>query len=159
MALDDPLAQDLRLTTTTRGFDAPAKRTCKGCPWRKDAVPGALGGWTPLMYMEAVHGPADIACHMSKDFDGHVETHMDPAAARPRSCAGLAAYRAKTGVGTQHPMSETQEAVTAMSERPDALAEVFDSPNEFILHHETPEGRAEVFWRADRAGCGTRKDR
>jgi hypothetical protein len=108
------------------------------------------------MYLEAAYGPADIACHMSKHFDGHVEAHSDPDADRPRSCAGLAAFRLNAQAFSPdiHPRSSANEAMAQTTGV--AQAEVFDSANAFLLHHETPEGRAESFWRPDKAGCGTR---
>jgi len=151
---DDALSQDLKLVPAAKGFRSPAKKTCNGCPWRKDAVPGALGGWTPTMYLEAAFGPADIACHMSKHFDGHVATHHDPDADRPRSCAGLAAFRRNMGLIPGHPCGSAAHAVAETTL--EASREAFDNPNAFLLHHENPEGRAARFWRPDRAGCGTR---
>lgn len=144
----DPLQRDIRYQPVAKGFEPPAKVACQGCPWRKDAVPGALGGWTPTMYLEAAHGPADIACHMAKHFEGHVERHCDPDSDKPRSCGGLAAFRKNIGVNVAHPMSSASIAVEAMDER--GCRDVFENPNEFMLHHEVNEGRAENFWRPDK---------
>lgn len=118
----------------------PARKTCRECPLRKDANRGALGGWTPMMYLRGLFGPADIACHLSSGFkDGERE--------RQKSCTGVAAFRANvsgweasSGV---HPLSHAKEAVDAIAGEAETRAECFSDPNEFLAHHDVPEGAAQ----------------
>ncbi len=134
----------------------PAKVPCVECPLRRDANPGALGGWTPTMYLTALHGPADIACHLSKGFGSDLS--------KQRSCAGVAAYRASLNVTSAHPLSHARAAsdyVRGLGAGGDrrALDMCFDSPNAFMLHHAVPEGEAAQWWvlpkgRDENTPCG-----
>ncbi|AHC30578.1 hypothetical protein CC53_gp161 [Rhizobium phage vB_RleS_L338C] len=59
-------------------------------PFRRDSASGYLGGYTPEMYLDAVHSPASLACHRSPGFhEGDIE--------KQRVCTGLAAFRANIG--------------------------------------------------------------
>lgn len=113
----------------------PTRVPCIECPLRKDAIPGALGGWTPHQYVTALHGPADIACHKSKGFDEKDRERM-------RSCTGVAAFRASTGVCTSHPKSHTRAAIKHVAADPEHRAEgtCFNSAESFLRHHDTDEG-------------------
>lgn len=117
----------------------PARVPCIECPLRKDSARGALGGWTPSMYVEALHGPADIACHKSAGFDPGDRARM-------RSCTGVAAYRASVDhdriVEPPHPQSQTAAAVAAIDADPEQTAKgmCFDKPEDFLMHHVCAEG-------------------
>lgn len=120
----------------------PAKVPCIECPLRKDAAPGALGGWTPTQYLKGLHGPADIACHLSKGFASGDH-------ARQRSCTGVAAYRAAVGwaeTGVAHPLSHARVAVDQVKDFEEGRALSFDNPNAFILHHHVQEGQDADWW-------------
>ena len=121
----------------------PPKVPCVECPLRRDANPGALGGYSPTMYLNALHGPADIACHLSKGFGGDL--------AKQKSCAGVAAYRASLNVTTAHPLSHATAAkdyIAGLAAKGDrrALDMCFDNPNGFILHHFVQAGQDADWW-------------
>ena len=103
---------------------------CIECPLRRDAAPGYLGGYTPEMYLDAMHSPASIACHMSPGF-------QDRDVSRQHHCTGVAAYRANVGHIAQvggvptHAHLSTQIAGQA----PDVPENVFSSPEEFVSYH------------------------
>lgn len=113
---------------------------CVECPLRLDSEPGALGGYTPDMYVEVLHGPADVACHCSKGF---AEGDLD----RQRSCTGVAAYRASTGAGTAHPLSRARAAVKRVTDDPRQIAveACFKSEEAFRAHHTCVEGEAQGY--------------
>lgn len=113
----------------------PTKKPCIECPLRKDAKPGALGGYSPRDYLRIMGGPADIGCHASKGFDA--QDH-----ARTRSCTGVAAFRASMGVLAPHPLSHAHEATKYIGNDPEQIAVgmCFDDPIEFVLHHACQEG-------------------
>lgn len=124
----------------------PPRKPCVECPLRKDANPGALGGWTPTMYLTGLHGPADIACHMSSGFADGSGDHK-----RQKSCAGVAAYRASVGwlehgAGGAHPLSTAVSAAKAMTDNEEGKALSFADPNEFILHHHVQAGQDAQWW-------------
>lgn len=99
----------------------PSKRPCVECPLRRDAKPGALGGYTVEQYLEVLHGIPDLACHLSPGFPS------DPAATR--SCTGVAMYRANNGIV---PARNAAKAVAHVGQDRQA---VFASPAEFARHH------------------------
>lgn len=106
----------------------PAKTCCAECPLRRDSTPGALGGYTAEQYLDVLHGPADIACHMSKGFN--VRNPDDQ-----RSCTGVAMYRANVGL---RPWGHALDAVAHVG--PDR-ALVFAAPAEFWQHHRVASER------------------
>jgi hypothetical protein len=110
-----------------RGFQLPTKDPCKECPLARTALPGALGGYTPEQYIEVLHGPADLACHMSPGFPDD--------RSRQRSCTGVAMYRANCGHGPAG--KSAYDAVKATG--PDGRA--FTSPTEFLRHHRKGQKR------------------
>jgi hypothetical protein len=114
--VDRPITKIVR-----RGYNLPAKDPCKECPVARAALPGALGGYTPEQYLEVLHGPADLACHMSPGFPDDVT--------RQRSCTGVAMYRANCGLAPAG--RSAYDAVQATG--PDDRA--FASPEEFARHH------------------------
>jgi hypothetical protein len=118
----------------------PAKTMCRECPLRKDAVPGALGGYSPMMYLLMLHSPADVACHMSKGFQDREHDQQ-------RSCTGVAAYRANTG---SKALGHAQEATDSIAGMLLVRVMAFQSPNEFIMHHDGPEGARENWSRQPR---------
>lgn len=78
------------LVSTDKSMKLASKSPCRECPFRRDSVPGYLGGYTPEMYLDAVKSPASLACHCSPGFhEGEIE--------RQRVCTGLAAFRANIG--------------------------------------------------------------
>ena len=57
-----------KLILTGKSMREPAKIMCAECPLARTSTPGFLGGYTALQYLQILHGPASIACHMSKGF-------------------------------------------------------------------------------------------
>lgn len=110
------------MTITTEHFLPPATTMCAECPLARTAIPGALGGYTVAQYLEVLHGPADLACHMSKGFPHD--------RAEQRSCAGVAMYRANLGLA---PPGHAGQAVRDVAAARCDLA--FASPAEFAEHH------------------------
>jgi hypothetical protein len=109
-----------------------SKTPCVECPLRRDSVPGYLGGYTPEMYVEMLHGPASVACHKSPGFQ---ERQIE----RQRHCTGVAAYRANVGHITiaLHPVAGY--VVTSAHDSTVLVGEdrenYFASPLEFVRHH------------------------
>lgn len=100
----------------------PTRRPCVECPLRRDAKAGALGGYTVQQYLDVLHSPADLACHLSPGFPTLI--------AEQRSCTGVAMYRANTGI---KPWGHAAAAVAHVGADRDA---VFASPAEFARHHK-----------------------
>lgn len=104
-------------------FKQPAAQTCIECPLRRDATPGHLGGYTPEMYIEALHSMASIACHMDPGFKRREFRH----------CTGVCGYRANVDHATGLVADYATEAV---GKRQD----VFASAAEFVAHHKKGQG-------------------
>jgi hypothetical protein len=131
----DPETVQLLIVADERAFSCPpTKVPCRECPLAKVAEPGALGGWTPEMYLNALHGPAAIACHMGKGFgrDGEPPDHT-----KQRVCTGVAMYRANNGIiaaGNAHAATVAIGNLHADTGKCEELA--FNSPEDFFFHHE-----------------------
>lgn len=96
----------------------PAKRQitkpCTDCPWRRDSLPGWLGGASSSEWVRAAHGEDKVPCHVH----GNVQ------------CAGLAVYRANTAKSCRD---------SSIIKLPKDKTSVFASPAEFINHHTKGE--------------------
>jgi hypothetical protein len=103
----------------------PTKMPCPECPLARTAIRGALGGYTVAQYLEVLHGPADLACHLSKGFPAN--------RAEQRSCTGVAMFRANLGL---HPAGGAMRAVQLVGENREA---VFASPEDFAAHHSASD--------------------
>lgn len=118
---------------TPRRMQRAIKTPCAECPLRRDSVPGYLGGYSPEMYLEVLHGPASLACHSSPGFhEGVIETQ--------RVCTGVAAYRANVGHVCIANVPGHGPVVTAAQESTDFIGpdaeHYFASPEEFYNHHK-----------------------
>ncbi len=92
-------------------------KPCSDCPWRRDAVPGWLGGSTTGDWLAAVHGEGRVDCHVL---------------AGPQ-CAGAAIYRRNVAKRPRDPQ------VLVLDVDRDR---VFSSPVEFQSHHRKgPNGQ------------------
>jgi hypothetical protein len=114
------------------------KTPCVECPLRRDSAPGYLGGYTPEMYLEALHGPASIACHKSPGFhEGQIE--------RQRHCTGVAAYRANVGHVCTMPHPVAGYVITTAHDSTKLIGEdretFFATPEEFVAHHRGGQER------------------
>jgi hypothetical protein len=112
-----------RIVRVKRGMQPPAKTACAECPLRKDAKPGYLGGYTPEMYVEVLHGPASLACHLANS--GPVDTQ--------RHCVGVCAYRANVGhrPTIEGHLTSAMDAIEVVGKDP----QFFESPKAFLDHH------------------------
>ncbi len=86
------------------------KKPCSDCPFRRDALPGWLGGDTPEYYTRLAQSDLLIHCH----------TKLGP------QCAGAAIYRANIGK-----VPRDRKVLRLL---PDKMT-VFSWPTEFINHH------------------------
>jgi hypothetical protein len=118
-----PVEQPIVVAVPAGFGQPPTKMPCPECPLARTAIRGALGGYTAAQYLEVLHGPADLACHLSKGFPLN--------RAEQRSCTGVAMYRAN--LGRLHPAGGAMRAVLLAGENRDA---VFASPEEFAAHHD-----------------------
>jgi hypothetical protein len=93
----------------------PAKgqhlRPCSDCPWRRDALPGWLGGSTARAWVSEAHGDGVMDCHVLIG----------------AQCVGAATYRANVVKAPRDP-----RALRAEKDK----GRVFATPQEFIDHHE-----------------------
>ena len=101
----------------------PAKVPCKECPLARTSEPGALGGYSPMQYVDVILGVADLACHMSKGFD-EKQPNLQ------RSCTGLAMIRAN--IGGYEGARNSMDAVEHVGPNRDL---VFSTAIEFLVHH------------------------
>lgn len=94
-------------TPATRQHERP----CGDCPWRRDSVPGWLGGLPPDAWLRGAHGDERIDCHTLTG----------------AQCAGAAIYRANVA---KRPRDPETLVLPANRER------VFARPDEFRAHHD-----------------------
>lgn len=85
-------------------------RPCSDCPFRRDAVPGWLGGSSAHDWVNAVHGEARVECHTVLNWQ----------------CAGTAIYRANV---CKVPREPSQLVLPADK------GTVFASADGFLAHH------------------------
>ena len=83
---------------------------CSDCPWRRDSLPGWLGGSTAEEFRQMAHGEVKYDCHAIKG----------------PQCAGLAIYRANVCKSVRDP---------SVLRLPRDEATVFSTPMEFKAHH------------------------
>ena len=105
-----------------------AKEPCNECPFRRNSVPGWLGGASVEEYIRGAHNEANTPCHVGPGFRSG-----DPARMRP--CSGMAHFR--NAVCKTPRSGPAADAVMAVGTSPD----VFSSDAEFRAHHDTPEHR------------------
>ena len=110
------------------------KAPCKECPFRKDAIPGWLGGEEDQLasdYLRLAHSDENVVCHTSVGYAEHNVATLRP-------CAGLAIYRNNVCKKSRDPQAaEAQEFVGK-----EHKADVFASPKEFLDRHDTPLNRS-----------------
>lgn len=112
----------VRRVPRAQGMQVARKTACAECPLRRDSVPGYLGGYSPEMYLDALHGDVSLACHSSPGFkEGTIETQ--------HVCTGVAGYRANVG---HVAFSAAHESTIAIGEDD----RFFASPAEFYNHHK-----------------------
>lgn len=86
-------------------------RPCGDCPWRRDALAGWLGGFTPESWIATAHGDQRVMCHTKKG----------------PQCAGAAIYRANVCK-----VSRDDGALRLKADR----KKVFSTPSEFLEYHD-----------------------
>ena len=106
-------------------------KPCKQCPFRRESIPGYLGGYSgPEHFLNVhYHQEAPNPCHMTVDYEG--DGWEDRADRAPR-CAGQAVMFANAAkLPRAWGIPEGTERDTK---------EVFEWPHEFLEHHNTPLG-------------------
>lgn len=123
------------------------KKPCNDCPFRRKSLRGWLGGHPPEWFVEsaladqAVYSPGDVdpyggglaPCHETVDYTNPnwIEEELDGAAA----CAGSLIFARNLSKSPRNAKrADAVRAVTADREN------VFAAPQEFIDHHNDPEG-------------------
>lgn len=86
-------------------------RPCHDCPWRRESLPGWLGGHSIEEWQQRAHSETLVECHV---YDGP-------------QCAGIATYRANVLKKSRYP-----EILMLPADRD----EVFATPGEFATHHD-----------------------
>jgi hypothetical protein len=86
------------------------KTPCSDCPWRRDSVPGWLGGHEPQEFVRLGHNDQTYHCHVITN----------------QQCAGLAIFRANVIKRCDPPNLRL----------PENRALIFAWDNEFLAHHE-----------------------
>lgn len=84
---------------------------CSDCPWRRDSLPGWLGGGEPQEFIDMAHGEYKYPCHVIVN----------------QQCAGMAIYRANV-------VKCPRDA--SILRLPGDTDKVFATPVEFLNHHE-----------------------
>lgn len=115
--------------------NAQHKRPCSDCPWRRDSIPGWLGGATVSQWIERAHGEVRIDCHVFKG----------------PQCAGAAIYRANV---CKTPRDGSLLQLPADKER------VFGFFTEFSAHHDDYANGQQINWKriAKRDLCDVLRD-
>jgi hypothetical protein len=90
---------------------------CSDCPFRRDAIPGWLGGKTPMEFVMQAHGEVIYPCHAK----------IGP------QCAGMAIYRAN--------VCKVPRDGRALSLPPNTRT-VFAGIREFVAYHSRGLGAA-----------------
>lgn len=73
----------MKSTDEARVTPRQHKKPCDDCPFRRNAIPGWLGGYTPRQFTLMAHGDSRMFCHtLKRDKENWHE------------CAGAAIYRA-----------------------------------------------------------------
>lgn len=86
------------------------KVPCSDCPWRRDSLPGWLGGETVKDFVNMAHGEVQYNCHVIVN----------------QQCAGMAVYRANVAKRCHDPKT---------LHLPKDKETVFATPFEFVEHH------------------------
>lgn len=87
-------------------------KPCSDCPWRKDALPGWLGGTSIDDWLQIAHGNYHVPCHTTGN----------------QQCAGLAIYRSNVCKRVEPPLLKLEKD----------LETVFETPMQFEEHHKKP---------------------
>lgn len=103
----------MALTSTSDALPQVEQHTkpCHDCPWRREALPGWLGGTPPAEWLQAAHSDCVVECHTKTS--GH-------------QCAGIAIYRRNV----------CKNAYPPNLKLPADKAAVFAWPSEFKEHHD-----------------------
>jgi hypothetical protein len=107
MTLKGKLISSAEAKPTNRQHKTP----CSDCPFRRDSLPGWLGGYEPDQYAQLAHSDERIDCH----------TKIGP------QCAGAAIYRENVC------KSPRDKSVLLL---PQNKEKVFGRMQEFLEHHK-----------------------
>lgn len=105
-----------KLISSDEGVYATKQHTspCSDCPWRRDALPGWLGGEDVSYWLHLAHNDVTVDCHTIVN----------------QQCAGMAIYRSNVAKSCRGPMLKL----------PSDKEQVFATPMEFRAHHESGPG-------------------
>lgn len=100
------------MTTSEEAVTAPCQHTtpCHDCPWRRDSLPGWLGGASVEEWTGAARGDEMIQCHVIRN----------------QQCAGAAIFRKNIAK-----LPRDQDCLMLPADR----EKVFASPGQFTEHH------------------------
>lgn len=110
----------------SQSFPPPTPNPCDDCPWRRNALRGWLGPYSPQEWPEAAHCESAIACHQTirrnqrrggGDWDNP----------EMRQCRGASIFRANVCKNPRHP---------DLQSGPVDKDRVFASNAEFLAHHK-----------------------
>lgn len=93
---------------------------CSDCPWRRDALPGWLGGATVTDWLRTAHTDSMVPCHTVGN----------------QQCAGIAIYRRNVAKSVMPPLLRLEADREA----------VFAFPTEFSVHHDPARDPNERLW-------------
>lgn len=101
-------------------------KPCSACPWRRTSLKGWLGASTPLQFLAQAESGIKMPCHLAVDYERDDWEEQADAAAH---CAGHAAHLRNR---CKLPTNPEQRALCeAVGKRED----VFNRPDEFVIHH------------------------
>lgn len=107
-------------------MDLHHKTPCSECPWRREHMPGWLGGYSIDAFLGQIqHDGPPLPCHKTIPTGGEARS----------MCAGALIFMRNSCKSAQHPdYGDAREQV-----EPDPVA-VFQWPHEFRAHHEQDLG-------------------
>lgn len=118
------------MTNLDRVFPETTAAPCNECPWRRDAIPGYLGPYTPLDWVKIAHGEQPIACHKTIRVHNPLESTGSWDDPKIRQCRGAAIFRENVGKSPKNP--------TIITGPHDPVA-VFDDTLDFCRYHGDDE--------------------
>lgn len=99
------------------------KKPCKECPFKKNSLPGWLGGETAQSTFDMVSHEVDFACHMTRDKD--VE--------KMSRCRGFLLFTIKSCKTPKYNV-ELKKIIDSMKKVTNDLTNILSIP-EFFKHH------------------------
>jgi hypothetical protein len=92
---------------------------CRECPWRRNSVPGHLGPYSAVKWLDKLHGEGAIECHLTVRESGAPWDEV-------KQCRGAAIMRANVCKSPRNP-----KVIVG----PTDTEKVFETNEEFLEHH------------------------